>query len=186
MYTKTQRRKPFTHDEDTKLIDLVKEYGDKENWDVISKEMKKRDRRQCRDRWRYYLSPDNNIDKWTREEDKLLLKLVGEDGRKWATFKHCFPGRTAVNVKNRWYHLNRQQQQIEQKSHPSKFSQLIKHQIDFKDEEANIPAHKIVSTDINIDFAFDIEAFEEYLKNSDNEHSITIEALYLSDEYFEI
>lgn len=107
MINKTKVRRSFTIEEDRHLRKLVRKFGSKNKWNEISALMKTRDPRQCRDRWNYYLSPKNNADKWTEEEDKLLFDLYEQRGRKWATFKPFFNGRTTVNIKSRWYFLNR-------------------------------------------------------------------------------
>lgn len=107
MINKTKVRRSFTNEEDRHLRKLVRKFGSKNKWNEISALMKTRDPRQCRDRWNYYLSPKNNDEKWTEEEDKLLFDLYEQRGRKWATFKPFFNGRTTVNIKSRWYFLNR-------------------------------------------------------------------------------
>ena len=108
MQNKTSKnRKPFSEDEDQKLKKLVKKYGEKSNWKIIASMMHGRDSRQCRDRWNHYLAPNNNSTEWSPEEDEMLMNLYFKNGRKWALFKIYFPGRTAVNIKSRWYRLNR-------------------------------------------------------------------------------
>lgn len=107
MMSKAKVRRSFTNEEDRHLRKLVRKFGSKNKWNEISALMKTRDPRQCRDRWNYYLSPKNNADKWTEEEDRLLFDLYEQRGRKWATFKPYFNGRTTVNIKSRWYFLNR-------------------------------------------------------------------------------
>lgn len=106
MYTKRKSRHSFTLEEDQILSQLVEKYGERCNWKKIAQKMANRDARQCRDRWNHYLSPCNNSSDWKIEEDQLLMKLYDENGRKWSSFKSKFPGRTAVNIKSRWYKLN--------------------------------------------------------------------------------
>ena len=106
MSGKQKSRRSFTIEEDQNLTKLVEKYGDKCNWKKIAQKMPNRDARQCRDRWNHYLSPYNNSSDWKIEEDQLLMKLYDENGRKWSSFKSQFPGRTAVNIKSRWYKLN--------------------------------------------------------------------------------
>ncbi|OHT09127.1 hypothetical protein TRFO_22139 [Tritrichomonas foetus] len=110
MKSLAKSRHSFSKEEDESLIKLVARYGEKGKWNQISKLIPNRDSRQCRDRWHHYLSPLNNSDEWTDAEDQKLLTLYFQHGRKWAAFKLYFPGRTAVNIKSRWYKLNRKLQ----------------------------------------------------------------------------
>ncbi|OHT02954.1 Myb-like DNA-binding domain containing protein [Tritrichomonas foetus] len=97
-------RQMFTNEEDIYLRFLVSKYGEK-NWDLISKLMGNRSSRQCRERYRYYLSPKINRSKWTEDEDILLLKKIQEFGKKWKQIAFFFDRRTEVNIKNRYYLL---------------------------------------------------------------------------------
>lgn len=94
-------RQMFTMDEDDKLCALVKEFGEK-NWRTISKHMPNRTTRQCRERYRNYLSPTVKNGPWTPEEDLLLEQKYLEYGPKWATIAQFFRSRSDVNIKNRW------------------------------------------------------------------------------------
>ena len=108
------QRKPhpkvkFTPEEDMKLRKLVEEYGEN-NWNTISEKMEGRNTRQCRERWRYYLSPDINNDPWTAEEDKLLDQKYMIYGPKWKQIATFFSKRTDINVKSRWHvHMRKAQ-----------------------------------------------------------------------------
>ena len=61
--------------------------------------------RQCRERWKNYLAPGIQKDKWSPEEDALLVQKVKELGTMWSKMVPFFPGRTDVNLKNRWVTL---------------------------------------------------------------------------------
>lgn len=95
----TNRR--FTVMEDKRLRELVAQFGAK-RWRMIAQHMPGRTGRQCRDRYCNYLSPDFYNDKWTPEEDALLLEKHGEFGSHWTKLAVFFPGKTANNIKNRW------------------------------------------------------------------------------------
>lgn len=99
-------RIPFSSIEDKKLRFLVCEYGE-ENWKIISKNMKNRNTRQCRERWNNYLSPKINNFPWSEEEDKLLEKLYHMYGPKWSSIAKNFDGRTYITIKNRFLLLQR-------------------------------------------------------------------------------
>ena len=95
-------RRKFTDEEDKRLKKLVNILGDK-SWPMIAAAMGEgRTTRQCRERYKTYLSPDLKNDPWTPEEDQKLIRFVDQYGTKWATIAHCFPGRSDNNLKNRW------------------------------------------------------------------------------------
>ena len=98
---KKSARQMFTPEEDKQLIELVKEFGDR-NWRMISKKMENRTTRQCRERYRNYLSPNLTNGPWTAEEDLLLEQKYVELGPKWAAIAQFFKNRSDVNIKNRW------------------------------------------------------------------------------------
>ena len=97
---KTVRVK-FTHEEDQRLIELVKQYGEK-SWKKIASIMKTRTTRQCRERYINYLNPALLNGPWSEEEDKLLIEKVKEMGPKWAQIVKFFKARSDVNIKNRY------------------------------------------------------------------------------------
>ena len=94
-------RQQFTSEEDAQLRQLVKEYGEND-WASIAARMKDRNARQCRERWRHYLSPSISKKKWTPEEDELLISKYNEYGPRWVFLTKFFNNRTDINLKNRW------------------------------------------------------------------------------------
>lgn len=99
-----QTKRKFTAAEDTLLLRLVQEYGTGD-WKQISEHMEHRTGRQCRERWRNYISPDLKREKWTPEEDLLLIRAVEDIGKKWSKMTSYFPNRAGVSLKNRYRHL---------------------------------------------------------------------------------
>ena len=97
-------KRQFTHEEDNILRKAVAEYG-LSNWDRIASVLNGRTPRQCRDRWNKYLSPDLRDVMWTDAEDQRLLGLVEQLGPKWARLRVYFPGRSDINIKNRYKYL---------------------------------------------------------------------------------
>ena len=91
----------FTPEEDKRLEELVQEFGEN-SWEEITEQMPGRNVRQCKDRWTRYLSPNVNKNKWTVEEEKLLIKLVKELNFKWVQISKHFKGRTDNQIKNKW------------------------------------------------------------------------------------
>ena len=96
----------FRPDEDQRLERLVKEFGDN-SWEDIAELMPGRNPRQCKDRWTRYLSPSVNKNKWTVEEEKLLIKLVKDLNFKWVQIAKRFKGRTDNQIKNKWNTLKK-------------------------------------------------------------------------------
>jgi hypothetical protein len=88
------------------ILQMVEEFGPYE-WDKIAVTLENRTARQCRERWRHYLQPAIDRNPWTADEDALLADEYGRKGPKWSEISQLFPGRTMVNVKNRWTVLRR-------------------------------------------------------------------------------
>ncbi|MDR0632737.1 MAG: hypothetical protein LBF84_01210 [Holosporales bacterium] len=100
-----KRHTKFTKADDDRLRALVGVYGTK-NWSVIAAKMEKT-RKQCRERWNLYLSPTVRNPPWTEEDVALLREKVKEFGTQWLVIARFFPGRTDMNVKNKWNLLQR-------------------------------------------------------------------------------
>jgi hypothetical protein len=102
----------FTTEEDAQLSELVRLHGE-EDWMTISCLMPGRNPRQCRERWRHYLSPAVSLAPFAPDEDARLLHKYAELGPKWKAIAAFFEGRTDINVKNRWLLLGRHQRRAE-------------------------------------------------------------------------
>ena len=107
----------FSREEDLKLISLYKIYGKK--WNLIAKGMKNRTGKQVRDRFLNSLAPGVNKKKFTKEEDKKIIKYYKIFGKSWSTIAKFVSGRTGDMIKNRFY---------------SNLSKYIKKDKNFKDE----------------------------------------------------
>jgi hypothetical protein len=94
-------RQKFVKAEDDLLIQLVHQFGEK-SWATVAQYMKRRTARQCRERYKNYLSPSVSNRPWSEAEDELLTQKVRECGQKWSVIAASFDGRSDVNVKNRW------------------------------------------------------------------------------------
>ena len=98
---KKRTNRKFSHEEDQKLKDLVKQYGE-HAWEEIALLMNGRNTRQCKDRWVYYLSPRVSNEPWTDEEDEKLIRLTKQLNGKWVQIAKRFKGRNDTQIKNRW------------------------------------------------------------------------------------
>jgi hypothetical protein len=98
---RTGAKHKFTVEEDKRLFAAVLRHH-ASNWQSIADEMGSRNPRQCRERWKNYLSPGVCRNPWKPEDDRLLQEKYKEYGAQWCVIVKFFPGRTDVNVKNRW------------------------------------------------------------------------------------
>jgi hypothetical protein len=64
--------------------------------------MNRRNARQCRERYKNYLSPNYRNTPWSPDEEHLLAQKVKELGQKWSAIAKFFEARSDVNVKNHW------------------------------------------------------------------------------------
>ena len=110
-------KKKFTKDEDEEILKYVREHGAKgwrkleEKFAELSKKNKNihlRDQNKLRERFVNYLSSNISHNDWSQEEDEKLRKLYMEYGSKWAQIAKFFPGRTDINLKNRWQKFKNQ------------------------------------------------------------------------------
>lgn len=100
-------RNTFTPEEDEKLKRLVKDSGDRPIWKSISAKMNGKSPRQCRERYKNYLSPSLLHHEWSPEEDRLILEKHQELGNRWMAISRCLKGRSGNSVRNRWQILTR-------------------------------------------------------------------------------
>lgn len=109
-----RRRRPrqrFTAREDEIMKWFVSTHGDT-GWQRIVTYLPARTPRQCRERWKNYLSPKVSHAPWTPEEDDLLKQKVREYGQCWSKIVAFFPDRTDVIIKNRYTLLRRHESKI--------------------------------------------------------------------------
>jgi hypothetical protein len=103
-YSNPKARKPrqiFSPAEDQALHHLVSCLGDFD-WNAIAHQMPGRTARQCRDRWKGYLSPHLTNDEWSAAEDQLLMEQWSHLGPRWSLIAGVLKGRSEVAIKNRW------------------------------------------------------------------------------------
>ena len=102
------KRNKFTKDEDAILKSYINQYGES-NWRFIRSHLPNRTIRQCRERWKYFLSPNTGEikKKWTSHEDELLVQKYNIYGSKWSKICSFFHGRTDISLKNRFNLLKR-------------------------------------------------------------------------------
>lgn len=100
-------KKSWQLEEDTKLLQLVKEWGTTGYWKEISSRIDNRTSKQCRERYFHHLSPDLKKTGWTKEEDAIIIEMREKLGNHWTKIAEFLPGRTDSGIKNRWHLINR-------------------------------------------------------------------------------
>ncbi|OHT06315.1 Myb-like DNA-binding domain containing protein [Tritrichomonas foetus] len=106
--TKAHSKRLFTPAEDERIKELVRVLGEKA-WKKIAAELVNRTARQCRERWKNYLSPTVKNLPWSESDDQKLIELIMQYGTHWSRIAKFFDFRTDINVKNRWVLLKRKE-----------------------------------------------------------------------------
>ena len=86
----------------------VNQFGSN-SWNRISKLMPGKSEIKCHIRWLELNNVNNCVTgTWTKEEDRILMKLVGEHGpRNWTKVSKSLPGRIGKQCRERWHnHLD--------------------------------------------------------------------------------
>lgn len=110
---KDSLKKKWESDEDKTLTEIVQESEENIKWNEIAVELFLRSSKayfrsskQCRERWLNHLDDSIKHEKWSEEEDKMLIGNVIKEGKKWSQIMRCFGNqRTEHMIKNRFISL---------------------------------------------------------------------------------
>jgi hypothetical protein len=97
----------FTFEEDQIIRWFVEMYG--RDFTNIQIYLPNRTARQCRERWKNYLDPSIKQERFSSEENLLLVEKYFEKKRKWSEIAKYFNGRTDVKLKNQFDYIKRNQ-----------------------------------------------------------------------------
>ncbi|XP_008287458.1 v-myb avian myeloblastosis viral oncogene homolog-like 2a isoform X2 [Stegastes partitus] len=97
----------WTHEEDENLKILISNFG-KKDWKMIASFLPGRTEQQCMLRWKKCLDPNLVKGFWSKEEDEMIVNLVGKFGTKhWTAIAKHLNGRLGKQCRERWHnHLN--------------------------------------------------------------------------------
>jgi len=93
----------WTEEEDKLLKILLEKYGN--SWTLISKIMGSRSSRQIRNRYDENLNPFVKKNKFTENEDRLILQLHNVFHNNWSEYLNYLPNRCVKVIKRRYLRL---------------------------------------------------------------------------------
>ncbi|KAK1612318.1 hypothetical protein QYE76_035991 [Lolium multiflorum] len=138
------KKGPWTPAEDRLLVDHVRRHGEG-SWNAVRRETGlQRCGKSCRLRWANHLRPNLRKGPFTPDEERLILRLHGVLGNKWARISSQLPGRTDNEVKNYWNTRVKRRLRAGQSLYPPDIEReiaILRAQNPFADADGNIATH---------------------------------------------
>jgi hypothetical protein len=100
---KPKRYRTYFTEQEDKLLTRIMTSTMFIGWKDVASHFNEKTRKQCRDRWINYLTPERIKRIWTNDEDQMIMNKVQQFGTKWTTIKKYFVGRSDNDIKNRYY-----------------------------------------------------------------------------------
>jgi hypothetical protein len=100
-------KKVFAPEDDRLLRELANSTDNPDWFDIAERMPHGFTARQCRERWKHYLSPSVCRDSWSEADDATLMSEYTRLGNKWAALAARFKGRSPDAVRNRVLLLHR-------------------------------------------------------------------------------
>lgn len=113
LFDHTSRCGRWSPAEDAQLLRVVQQVriGSSIPWDAVRNGCPGRSSSQCYYRYMFTLRPDIRHDKFTVEEDCILMAAYNQHGLAIEKYMHMLPGRTRVQIRNRWINVLRYENQ---------------------------------------------------------------------------
>lgn len=73
------------------------------NWKLLAEMLGTKTGKQIRERFINKLDPRIKKEDWSDEEDRKIIELFSQIGRKWSEISKFLPGRPENKIKNRFY-----------------------------------------------------------------------------------
>lgn len=80
------------------------------SWSLISMLVKTRSEKQIKNRYENYLDPRLNLDNFSPEEDRIILRCYQKLGNKWSKYLKYLPSRSIKNIKRRYLRIRNSNQ----------------------------------------------------------------------------
>ena len=89
------------------LRQIIESEGEEIKWAKAASQLPGRTQKQCRERWHSHLNTNIRKGGWTPEEDDIILNKQIQLGNHWTSIAEFLQGRTDLDVKNRFYVIQR-------------------------------------------------------------------------------